>query len=170
MPPRKRPHAATMDEVRITRDGDAAVIEYADSSVATTHLTLGAAKLAAMTDAEVLDLWNDLLTASEEHRRSLGDYVATEVPVGKPQVEYFERGDQWTPRGEVLRCQIVSDGAVTPDLDEPFVCIDDRDFTLREFFTMVGTFGGWGMRVEFVPDDELHIRPKVRVREPAKGK
>ena len=31
---------------------------------------------------------------------------------------------------------------------------------------MVGTFGGWGMRMEFVPDDELHQRPKLEVREP----
>lgn len=36
---------------------------------------------------------------------------------------------------------------------------------------MVGTFGGWGMRIEFVPDDELHQRPKLKVGEPdAKGK
>jgi len=43
-------------------------------------------------------------------------------------------------------------------LDEPFVSIDGRDFTLCEFMTMVGTFGGWGMRIEFVPDDELNER------------
>ena len=36
--------------------------------------------------------------------------------------------------------------------------------------TMVSTFGGWGMRIEFVPNDELHRRPKRRVREPARGK
>jgi hypothetical protein len=31
---------------------------------------------------------------------------------------------------------------------------------------MVGTFGGWGMRIEFVPDDEMHERPKLRVGDP----
>jgi len=35
---------------------------------------------------------------------------------------------------------------------------------------MVGTFGGWGMRIEFVPDDELHERPKLEVREPDQKK
>ena len=57
-------------------------------------------------------------------------------------------------------------------MDDPFVAIDGRDFTLGEFMTMVGTFGGWGMRIAFVPDDELHVRPKVKVRErdAAKGK
>lgn len=44
--------------------------------------------------------------------------------------------------------------------------IDGRDFTLGEFMTMVGTFGGWGMRIEVVPDDEMHERPKLKVREP----
>lgn len=31
MPLPRRPHIASLDEVRITRDGDTAVIEYADS-------------------------------------------------------------------------------------------------------------------------------------------
>ena len=36
----------------------------------------------------------------------------------------------------------------------------------REFMRMLGTFGGWGMRIEFVPDDELHERPDLVVKEP----
>lgn len=118
-----------------------------------------------MTDEELLDFWNDHIEAREDDRQSLR-YTATEIPVGKPQVEFFEEGNQWTPRGHVLRCQILSDAAIPPDLDEPFVSIDGRDFTLAEFMTMVGSCGGWGMRIEFVPDDELHERPKVKVREP----
>lgn len=58
------------------------------------------------------------------------------------------------------------DAAIEPALGEPFVSIDGRDFTLAEFMTTVGTFGGWGMRIEFVPDDELHQRPKLKVQEP----
>ncbi len=165
MPLKKRPYVASADQVRITRTGDDAVIEYADDTVATTHLRMGADKLASMTDQELLDFWNDHVEAREDHRQSLS-YTATEIPVGKPQVQFFEEANQWTPRGDVLRCQILSDAAIPPDLDEPFVSIDGRDFTLGEFMTMVGTFGGWGMRIEFVPDDELHQRPKVKVREP----
>lgn len=158
-----------MEEVRITREGDAAVIEYADDSIATTHFSLGAAKIATMTDAEILDAWNECLENMEAQRRAF-EYVATEIPVGKPQVKFFAQGDQWVPRGHVLRCQLLSDAAIQPSLDEPFVSIDDRDFTLAEFMKMVGTFGGWGMRIEFVPDDELHVRPKLKVREPPKKK
>jgi hypothetical protein len=31
--------------------------------------------------------------------------------------------------------------------------IDDREFTLEEFGKMLVTYAGWGMRIEFVPDD-----------------
>src|SRR5580698_10917670 len=96
MPLPKRPYVASADQVRITRDGDDAVIEYADESVATTHLKVGAEKLAAMTDAELLAFWNGTIEAGDDHRESL-IYTATEIPVGKPQVEFFERGNQWTP-------------------------------------------------------------------------
>lgn len=165
MPLMKRTYVASADQVRITREGDDAVIEYADDTVATTHLRMGADKLAAMTDEELLDFWNHHIETREDDRQSLS-YTATEIPVGKPHVQFFEEANQWTPRGHVLRCQILSDAAIQPELDEPFVSIDGRDFTLGEFMTMVGTFGGWGMRIEFVPDGELHQRPKVKVREP----
>jgi hypothetical protein len=36
-------------------------------------------------------------------------HIAIEIPQGEPQIEYFELGDQWTPRGDVLRC-VISDG------------------------------------------------------------
>jgi hypothetical protein len=167
MPKLKRPFVAGPDQIRITRngDGESVIIEYADDAVGTTHLKVGAEKLAKMTNDNLLDYWNDMLEGMDEHRRTL-NYTATEIPIGKPQVEYFEAGDQWVPRGQVLRCEILSDAAIEPSLDEPFVSIDGRDFTLAEFMKMIGTCGGWGMRIEFVPDDELHIRPKVKVREP----
>jgi hypothetical protein len=166
MPLPKRPYVASAEQVRITRNGDDAIIEYADESVATTHLKMGADKLASMTDEQLLKFWNDGIAAGDAHRQSL-NYTATEIPGGKPQVEFFEQGNQWTPRGHVVRCQILSDSAIEPALDEPFVSIDGRDFTLAEFMSLVGSFGGWGMRIEFVPDDELHKRPRLKVREPA---
>lgn len=166
MPKPRRPHLASPDQVKITRNGDTAVFEYADPRVATTHLRMGAAKLAEMTDADLLACWNEQIAATEQFIRSQKPITLTEIPVGKPQVEYSEKCNQWVPRGDVLRAVILSDAGIEADLDAPFVCIDDRDFTLREFFKMVGTFGGWGMRVAFVPDDEIHEQPKIKVREP----
>jgi hypothetical protein len=154
MPLKRNPYVASPDQIRITRQGDYAVFEYADDTVATTQVSFGKEKLASMSDEQLLDWWNRGIEARDEHRESI-DYVATEIPPGKPQVEFFELGDQWTPRGHVLRCEILHDTGMQVGLDEPFVSLDGRDFTLREFTTMIGTFGGCGMRVEFVPKDAL---------------
>ncbi len=149
--------------IQITRSGGEAIITYADPNVATTHFKLGHEKLAAMTDEEILSVWNQYIEASEDLAREY-DHVAVEIPPGRPQVEYFAKGDQWVPRGDVLRC--VALGATGDDPNEPFLTIDDRDFTPVEFARMVSGFGGWGMRIVFVPDDELHDEPVVEVREP----
>lgn len=162
MPMPRRPHVASPDEVRFTRDGDYLIVEYADPGVATTHLKVGSEKLATMKDDEVLDYWNDLQQMDEEWRRTV-DYVAREIPLGKPQVKYHKDADQWVPRGHVLRCVWTEYLEDRPD--EPCVTIDNRDFTLGEFTRMLNTFAGWGMRIEFVPDDELHERPKLRVKD-----
>jgi hypothetical protein len=165
VPKLRRPHVASPDEVKITREGDTAIFEYADPSVATTHFAMRPGELAKMTDAELLDYWNAYIEATDEFLRTQ-KFTLTEIPPGKPQVEYHELSDQWVPRGHVVRAVILTDCAIEPDLDEPFVAIDDRDFSLREFFRMVGTFGGWGMRIAFVGDENTHERPKIKVREP----
>ena len=54
----KRPRPASPDQVRITREGETAVIEYADPSIRVVNLRVGPS-LAAMTDAEVLEVFND---------------------------------------------------------------------------------------------------------------
>jgi len=118
--------------------------------------------MAQLTDAEILEIWNEGLAATEEHRAEY-EYAAEEIPLGKPPVRYFEKGDQWVPRGDVIRAVVMT----TPeDSDDPCITIDERDFTPREFTRMLGTFGGWGTRIEFVPNDESHERPEGVVREP----
>lgn len=164
MPKLRRPHVASPDEVKITRNGDYAEIEYADPKVASTSFKLGADKLAKMTDADLLAYWNEHIEATDEFIRTQRPFTLTEIPVGKPQVEYHEQSDQWVPRGHVVRSVIVND--LPTDIDNTFISIDDRDFTVAEFVRMVGTFGGWGMRIAFVPDDEIHEQPKIKVREP----
>jgi hypothetical protein len=165
MPLTKRPYVASADQIRITRKGDDAIIEYADDSVATTHLKVGAEKLADMSDEQLLDYWNELVRNHDGFRDRV-KYVAKEIPLGKPQVEYSEQADQWVPRGNVLRCELLADLDLPDELEEPFVSIDGRDFSLAEFVKTLGTYCGWGMRIEFVPADEMHIRPKLRVKEP----
>jgi len=96
------------------------------------------------------------------NRDNLPEWTAIEVPVGSPQIKHqpgFE--NEWAPRGGVLRCTIESDGT------QPTICIDDHEFSWAEFGQMVSTYAGWGMRVIFVPDDEIDKDPKIFVQEPA---
>lgn len=72
--------------------------------------------------------------------------------------------NQWAPRGGVLRCTIDDGGGVDGSL--PIISIDDQEFSWDEFGRMLCTHAGWGMRVIFVPDDELEQVSKIAVREP----
>lgn len=157
---RRRPPIASLDEVRITRNGDEAIIEYADERVWTTHFKLGPA-VQHMTDEEILERWNECVLAREQVAAGY-EHIAVEIPPGKAQIEYFEKGCQWTPRGDVLRC-VIDDGG--PD-GEPVIHIDDHELSWEEFGRLLTTHAGWGMRIVFVPDDELHETPRVEVREP----
>ena len=112
-----------------------------------------------MTDQEVIDLWNDMLRAQSD-RAAEYKHVAVEVPLGSPQIEYRQDSDQWVPRGAVLRCQICDDENL------PVIGIDDRELSWAEFGRMLTVYSGWGMRVTFVPEDEVHRQPCVEVREP----
>jgi len=156
----KKPCRATLDEVSICRDAETAIITYHNPDVATTYFRLGE-KMAGMTDGQILDHFNkmievrDMMAATYEH-------VAVEVPPGQPQIEYFAAGDQWTPRGDVLRCIVAGDGSD----DDAFVYIDDKELTLREFGKLLSTYSGWGMRITFVPDDELENEPKIELSMP----
>jgi hypothetical protein len=94
---KKRPHVASLDQVKITRDGEYAIIEYADADVSTTNFKIGP-EVMEMSDQQILDLFNETLEAMDQLRREY-EHVAVEIPIGQPQISYFEEGDQWTPRG-----------------------------------------------------------------------
>ena len=156
----KHPYVASLDQVRISRENEAAIIQYVEPGIRTTHFQLGA-QVRAMTDQEILDRFNESIRASERLR---GQYVhvAIEIPPAKPQIPYFDRGDQWTPRGDVLRC-IIDDGG--PD-NEPIIHIDDQELSWTQFGRLLTTYAGWGMRIIFVPDDETAVEPLIEDREP----
>ena len=155
----KRPRPASPDQVRITRDGETAIIEYADPSIRIVNLQMGPS-LAAMTDAAVLELFNDMLEAQDEHAASL-DPTLTEIPPGHPQIEYSERSDQWVPRGHLLRCHIEDD-----EEGRPIFHVDDVELDLEAFGRMLLTFCGFGMRIAFVDEEDVNEEPAIVVREP----
>ena len=155
----KRPRPASPDQVRITREGETAVIEYADPSVGVVNLQVGPS-LAAMTDAQVLDLFNEMLEAQAEIAAGV-DPTLTEIPPGLPQIEYSERSDQWVPRGHVLRCHIEDD-----EEGRPIIHVDDVELDLEAFGRMLLTFCGFGMRIAFVDEEDVNEKPEIVVREP----
>ncbi len=156
---RKEQYIARLDEVIITREGDSAVIQYKEEGIMTTHLKMGP-EIAGMSDAEILELFNDTLRAQAQLAAEY-KHVAVEVPLGSPQIRYFAGGYQWCPRGGVLRCLVEDD-----QNGQLVVGIDDQEFSLEEFGRMLTTYAGWGMRIEFVPEDQLHRRPALEVRQP----
>ena len=155
---RKECYIARLDEVTITRDGYSAVIRYKEEGILTTHLKIGP-EIAGMSDEAILELFNDTLRAQAQLAAEY-KHVAVEVPLGSPQIKYFARADQWSPRGGVLRCLVEDENG------QLVVGIDDQELSLEEFGRMLTTYAGWGMRIEFVPDDQLHRRPALEVREP----
>ena len=162
--PRQRPRIARLDQVRISREGEEAIIEFRDAGSPTTHLRIGP-QLHQMTDEDILLLFNQTIAAQIRHRDELGEYVAREIPVGNPQIAYHPGTvNEWTPRGGVLRCYI-DDGGGEDGL-QPRIHVDDQEFSWDAFGSMLCTYAGWGMRIVFVPDDELEKAPKVVVREP----
>ena len=158
-----RPIVYSPDEVIITRDATRAHIKYKDPAYGETWLTIGP-EIADLTDQEIVDIYNDTLKSQAELARS-SKYVAIEPPLGSPQITFHPDCDQWTPRGHVLRCLLMDKSG---DPREPVITIDDKELSWAEFGTMLCTYAGFGMRIEFTPDDAIHRRPALEVREPEK--
>lgn len=155
--PRLQPFSP--DQVRITREGEYAVLTAADPSAASVNFCLGE-QVHSMSDAEILDAWNEHAEVIQQHADEY-EHVAIEIPPGKPQIEFFDKGHAWTPRGDVLRCFIDSDRAT----GMPLVHIDEHTLSWEEFGRLLLTWEGWGMRVTMVPEDELHREPEIEVRD-----
>ena len=158
----KKPRRASMDEVKITREGEYAVIENADPTVSVMQLKIGT-EIQRMSDQGILDLFNDVI-ASQDQLRAEHDNVVTEIPPGRPQIEYAENADQWVPRGDVLRCYVEDN-----EDGEAVIHIDDHELSLRDFGRLLTTHAGWGMRISFVDEESIYEEPEVIVRDPPKG-
>jgi hypothetical protein len=165
VPPRrtggKVRYIARLQEVIVTREADFARIEYKEEGIKATHLQIGP-EISGMSDGEIVDLHNEGLRNSA---RRAADYerVAVEMPLGSAQIKYFARCDQWVPRGNVLRCLIEDD--VRGQL---VIRVDEQDLRLKQFGKLLTAYRGWGMRIEFVPEEEVHRRPVLEIREPGR--
>jgi hypothetical protein len=151
-------YIAFPNEVTITRNGGRARIEYKDEGVPVRHLEIGP-EIAGMSNGEILEAFNESLRIDAKLAAER-KHVAFEVPLGAAQIEYFARCDQWVPRGGVLRCLVEDD-----QHGQVIVKIDEQELRLKQFGKLLATHTGWGMRIEFMPEDEVHRRPVLEVRE-----
>src|SRR5271165_3590507 len=92
----RKPTRAIIDQVRIAREGNDAIIDYADAGIAGTRLTIGP-DIATMTDRDIIDVFNGI-PAAQERLLAAWDKTVTEEPPGEKQIDYHEDSDQWVPR------------------------------------------------------------------------
>ncbi len=154
----KPPYIARMNEVIITKGATSASIDYKEKNVGGVQIEFGPG-VAKMTEKEILERHNEILLARMGMKREY-EHVAKEIPQGKPQIEFSENCQQWSPRGDVLRCVIHSHESGLG------IEIDDKLLSLEEFGRMLITCEGWGMRIAFVPEDEIFFDPKTKLEDP----
>jgi hypothetical protein len=124
---KRRPHVATPDEVKITREGDFAIIEYLDASIETTQYRVGADTLSRMTDDDILTLWNaGLATHIEEPGRSRRDMS-----------------------GLLTDGRLVGRVETLPTApNQPFLKVQGRMFTPMELCALLGAHAGSDVVIE----------------------
>jgi hypothetical protein len=157
----KRPIRVLIDQVRITREGSDAIIDHADESLSGARI----AGIATMTDAEVVEMYNQILD-SQWTLLEAWDKTVVEEPPGEKQIDYHENSDQWVPRGDVLRC-IIDDAGPNGEVT---IHIDDQELSLAEFGRLLRVHAGWGMRIAFVPEEFVAESPNVKIREGNRSK
>jgi hypothetical protein len=160
----KKPTRALIDQVRITREGNDAIIDYADAGISGTRLTIGP-HIVTMSDRDIVDVFNGI-PAAQERLLASWDKTVMEELLGEKQIDYHENSAQWVPRADVLRC-IIDDAG--PD-GEVTIHIDDEELSLAEFGRLLRVHAGWGMRIAFVPEEFISENPKVAIRKPKRRK
>jgi len=158
----RRPPQSTIDQVHISREGETATIVYAEPAYGTVHFTLGP-EIYNLSDREILEMYNDVIAAQEA---SIADPAnpPVEIPKGRPQIEWQEDLQQWSARGHVLKCEVSDneDGSLV-------VYIDDKELDADAFLQLIRPFAGWGMRITFMDESQIHDEPSAIVRDPDGG-
>ena len=154
----KRPTHVLIDQVRVTREGNDAIIDHADANLSGARIAIGPG-IATMTDADIVEMYSDILVA-QWGLLEAWDKTVVEEPPGEKQIDYHENSDQWVPRGDVLRC-IIDDGGPN---GEVIIHIDDQELSLAEFGRLLRVHAGWGMRIAFVPEEFITESPTVKMR------
>jgi hypothetical protein len=154
---------ATLDEVIIKRNGEYADIRYKDKPfVGGMNLGLGECT-DDLSDDEILSCFNEVVLSMQA---SVASFCPLEIQPGYPQIKFDRKWKRWDTLGQVLRCEIEDD-----ENGQVAISIDDHKLNPDQFITMISSFRGWGMRIEFMDESQLFEPPPVVVRKrPAKVK
>jgi hypothetical protein len=136
-------HARAVDFHRLLIEVDEQVagddIDHADRRVSGARIGIGPGT-AAMTHADIVETYNDILDAQCGLLHEW-DKTVVEEPPGEKQIDYHENSDQWVPRGDVLRC-IIDDGGPNGEVT---IHLDDQELSLAEFGRLLSVHAGWGI-------------------------
>ena len=158
----RRLRQTTIDQVRISRKGEYALIEHADPAYGLVNFNLGP-EIATLTDREILEQFNDCIAAQEANIADPANRPI-EIPKGRPQIEWLEDLQQWSARGHVLKSEVSDD-----EDGNLVVYIDDKELDSEAFLQLFRPFAGWGMRITFMDGSQIHDEPEVIVRDPDDG-
>ena len=154
----KKPTHILIDQVRITPEGNDAMIDHADENVSGARIVIGPS-IASMSDADIVEMYNEIIDAQWGLLQQW-DKTVVEEPPGEKQIDYHENSDQWVPRGDVLRC-IIDDAGPNGEVT---IHIDDQELSLAEFGRLLSVHAGWGMRIALVPEEFVAENPTVKIR------
>jgi hypothetical protein len=84
----KRPTHVLIDQVRITREGNDAIIDHADANLSGARIAIGPG-IATMTDADIVEMYSDILDAQWGLLEGW-DKTVVEEPPGEKQIDYHE--------------------------------------------------------------------------------
>lgn len=155
----RRPPQSKIDQVHISRKGEYAIIEHANPAYGAVNLKLGP-KINTLTNRQILEMFNDVIAAQEA---SIADPAnrPIEIPKGRPQIEWLKDLQQWSARGHVLKCEVSDD-----EDGNLVVYVDDNELDAEAFLQLIRPFAGWGMRITFMDESQIHDEPDVILRDP----
>ena len=85
----KKPTHILIDQVRITREGNDAIIDHADPNLSGARI----AGMATMTDDEIVEMYNQILESQSALLDEAWDKTVVEEPPGEKQIDYHENSD-----------------------------------------------------------------------------
>lgn len=141
--------------------GDGGDHGYGDDPVGGDDLEPACAAMSA----DDLERWFADVARGDEGTRVGHAYVAIEVPLGRPQLAWFEWDDRVEARGDVVRAEILD---LPPERGHPspVLSIDGDVVSWADLGEIVAARVGSGLRLVFVPVVELDVAPVIAVVDP----